>query len=176
MPRGPRKYDPKAVEHQYVTTDVSLRALALEHGVSFSSLAAYARKEDWSGKRVAYNSALSRRTYETMAAEVGDQKAVALDESVKIARATLAVYAEQLASRKVMISPKDAMEAIRTLAVLLGGHEGGTRDEPVVINGSVRTVNADLLGRIRDAARGQLAADGVLAGAAPGESSGTRPN
>ena len=173
---GPRKYDPKVVEHQYVTTDVSLRALALEHGVSFSSLAAYARKEDWTGKRVAYKAALSRRTYEVMAAEAGDQRAVAHDESVKIARATLAVYAEMLAQRKVMITPKDAMEAVRTLAMLLGGQEGATRDDPVVINGSAKTVNADLLRRIADAARGQIATDGILAGAAGEEPSRTRLN
>ena len=178
MPKGPRKYDPKQVEHEYVTGEISLRALASAHGVSFSSLAAYARKEDWAGKRVAYKSALSRRTYEQMAAEAGNQQAVALDESIKVARATLAVYAENLAARKVAITPKDAMETIRTLAELLREPEGGMDDgrNARVINGTARDLNADLLRRVADAARGQIAADSVLAGVAPGESEGTRPN
>jgi len=175
--KGPRKYDPKAVEHEYVTGDVSLRALAAAHGVSFSSLAAYARKEDWAGKKIAYNSALSRRTYETMAAEAGNLKGVVLEDSIKVLRATLTVFAEGLASRKIPVSPKDAMDAIRTLAVLLGQEEGGAGDDRnTTINVTPRPVDADFLRRVAEAARGQIATDTVLGGAAPGEPPGTRPN
>jgi hypothetical protein len=177
MPTGPRKYDPKAVEHEYVTGDISLRALAAAHGVSFSSLAAYARKEDWAGKKVAYNSALSRKTYEAMAAEAGNVKGVILEDSIKVLRATLTVFAEGLAARKIPISPKDAMDAIRTLAVLLGQEEGGAGDDRNTINVTpARSVDADFLRRVAETARGQIATDSVLGGAAPGESPGTRPN
>jgi hypothetical protein len=168
MPKGPRKYDPKAVEHEYVTGEISLRALAAAHGVSFSSLAAYARKEDWAGKKVAYQSALSRRTYEAMAAEQGNLQGVIKEDSIKVLRATLTVFAEQLAARKVAVTPKDA------LAVLLGQEEGA--DDRTTINVTPRAVDADLLRRVAEAARGQIAADTVLAGVAPGESPGTRPN
>lgn len=178
MPKGPRKYDPKVVEHEYVTGDISLRSLAAAHSVSFSSLAAYARKEDWQGKRVAYQSALSRKTYEVMAAEQGNIKASIQEDSIRVLRATLAVFAEQLASRKVAIAPKDAVEAIRTLAVLLGQEEGGSADDrnTIIVNGPARSVDADFLRRVAEAARGQIATDGILDGAAPGEPSGTRPN
>jgi hypothetical protein len=174
MPKGPRKYDPKAVEHEYVTGEISLRALAAAHGVSFSSLAAYARKEDWAGKKVAYQSALSRRTYEAMAAEQGNLQGVIKEDSIKVLRATLTVFAEQLAARKVAVTPKDAIEVVRALAVLLGQEEGA--DDRTTINVTPRAVDADLLRRVAEAARGQIAADTVLAGVAPGESPGTRPN
>jgi hypothetical protein len=176
MPRGPRKYDAKTVEHEYVTGDISLRALAEAHDVAFSSLAAFARRNDWAGKRIAYRSALSRRSYEVMAAEAGNLQGLIRDDSIKLLRAQLAVHAEQLAARKVPISPKDAVEAIRTLAELLKEPEGGGADGPVVVNGTARTLNADLLRRVAEAARGQLATEGVLAGTADGEHSRTRPN
>lgn len=177
MPKGPRKYDPQLVEHEYVTSDISLRALAQKHGVSFSSLAAYARSQDWTGKKVAYQAALSRRTYEVMAADQANIKGSVMDDSMKVLRATLSVYAEQLAARKVAIAPKDAVEAIRTLAVLLGQEEGGKETNgPVIVNGTSRTINADLLRGIAAAARGQLATDGILGGDPPGEPSRTRPN
>lgn len=178
MPKGPRKYDPKVVEHEYVTTEISLRALAQKHGVSFSSLAAFARKEDWTGKRVAYESALSRRTYDVMAQDAGDLRGSVKNESVKLLRAQLAVYAEQLSARKVPITPKDAIETVRALAVLLGQEEGGTTadDRTIIVSGPSRSVDADLLRRIADAARGQLSPAGVLGGVAPGESERTRAN
>lgn len=179
MPRGPRKYDPKQVEQEYVTGDISLRALAKAHGVSFSSLAQYSRNHDWAGKRVAYQSTLSRRTYEVMAAEQANIQGVIREDSIKVLRATLAVFAEQLGARKVAITPKDAVEAIRELGRLLADPEGGANDgrNAVVVNGTARTVgNADLLRRIADAARGQLATEGILAGDPPGQSEGTRPN
>jgi hypothetical protein len=176
MTRGPRKYDAKAVEHEYVTGNDSLRSLAARHGVSFSSLAAYARREDWAGRKVAYQSSLARRTYDAMAMEQGDYKAVVLSESVKVARATLSVYAESLASRKVAVTPKDAVEMIRTLAELLRDPKEGGTNERVIIEGSARAVNADFLRRVADAARGQLAPEGVLAGATKPKPTGTRPN
>ena len=175
MPGRPRKYDPTAVEHEYVTGDLSLRALAAKHTVSFSSLTAYARRQDWSGKRIAYRSALSRRTYETMAAETAGISSVIREESIKVARATLQVYAERLAARQVPISPKDALDTIRTLAELLRDPDEVKQDDRV-IDGTARQVNADLLRRIADAARGQVVADGVLEATAPEQPKGTRPN
>lgn len=177
MPKGPRKYDPQLVEHEYVTGDISLRKLAEKHGVSFSSLAAYARSKDWTGRRIAYQTSLSRRTYEVMAADQANIKGSINEDSMKVLRATLSVYAEQLAARKVSITPKDAIESIRALAILLGQEEGGRdTDGPVTVTGTSRTINADLLRGVAAAARGRLATESILGGDTPGEPSRTRPN
>jgi hypothetical protein len=177
MPKGPRKYDPKEAEHEYVTTDISLRALASKLDVSFSSLAAFARKEDWTGKRVAYQAALSRRTYDVMAQEAGDMRGVIRSESIKLLRAQLAVGAEQLAARKMAMTPKDMIETVRALAVLLGEEGGAASDDRTIIQvNSSRSVDTDLLRRIADAARGQVSADRVLAGTVEREPERTRPN
>jgi transposase-like protein len=172
---GPRKYDAKAVEMEFVTGEVSIRELARRHGVSFSSLAKHARDNDWQGKKVAYKSSLARRGYEAMAAEVASQEGQIREENIMIMRATLRVYAERLKNGEVPISAKDAMDAVRVLATLLTEPEG-VKDDRTIIEGSARTVDADFLRRVGEAARRRLNAPGAVAGTAFGESERTRPN
>jgi hypothetical protein len=174
---APRKYDAKVVEQEYVTGQDSIRGLAAKHGISFSTLAAQARKDDWKGRRIAYQSSLSRRGYETMAAQVAGAEAAIREESIAVLRATLRVYAQRLTNGEVPVSTKDAVETIRQLAVLLGEPEGGSRDEPYNVTGTDRAKpDADFLRRAIEAARGRLAAGGVLEGPPAGKPSGTRSN
>jgi hypothetical protein len=167
-------WDPKKVEQEFVTSDLSIRELARRNGVSQSSMAKHARDNDWAGKRVAYKSALSRRGYEAMAAEIASQEGIIREESVLVMRATLRKYAERLASGEVAVSTKDAVEAVRTIAFLLGEPQSGSRDAD-----NARTVSkpdADHLRRVAEAARRHLSEPTVLEGTvAPGESR-TRPN
>lgn len=161
--RLPRKWDPQALEKEFVTTDITIRELARRHEVSWSTVASWARKEDWKGKRVAYKSALSRRGYESMAVEVASQEGLVRDESVTVMRATLRVYAQQLASGEIKVTTRDAVEAVRTLATLLQEPEG-PKDGNVIEVGP--PADADFLRRVVEAARRRLAAPGVLEGPA----------
>jgi transposase len=171
-----RKYDAAEAEKEFVTSNVSIRALAIKFDVSFSTLAAYARNNDWKGKRMAYQNSLSRRSYEQMAADVAAEESQIRVESIAVMRATLRIYAKRLANGDVPVNTKDAVEAVRTLAVLLSEPEG-TKDEPYNVTGSDRNKpDADFLRRAVEAARGRLASGPVLAGAAPGQPPGTKPN
>ena len=167
-------WDTKTVEQEFVTGDVSIRELARRNTVSYSSMAKYARDQDWKGKKVAYQAALSRRGYEAMAAEIAQQEGIIREESVLVMRAALRKYAEQLAAGEVSITTKDAVEAVKTIAYLMGEPDGpGKRGE------DIRTVSkpdADHLKRVADAARRRLADPGVLAGATEPGKPGTRPN
>ncbi len=171
-----RKYDEKAAEHEFVTTGISIRALALKVGVGFSTLAAKARDEDWKGKRVAYQSAMSRRTYEAMAVAVADEEAVIRTESVAVMRATLRRYAEQLQAGAVNVSTKDAVEAVKTLALIMGDPEGGRGDDKLDAARNVTKPDADHLRRVAEVARRRLAPGSVLEGVAVSEPPGTLPN
>jgi hypothetical protein len=162
---APRKYDPVALEREFVTSDISIRSLALKNSVSFSSLAKFAREQDWAGKRLAYKSTLARRGYEAMAAGLADEQANIRLESITVMRATLRQYAQRLAKDQVPIGVKDAVEAVRVLATLLTAEEG-VKDENTLASGA-RTVSgpdADVLRGLVEAARGRLSASRVLAG------------
>jgi hypothetical protein len=50
------------MEQEYVTSDLSIRALAARHGLNFSTLAAKARAEDWAVKRASFKGSLAART------------------------------------------------------------------------------------------------------------------
>lgn len=174
MTSRPRLWDPKRVEQEFVTSDLSIRELARRHGVAQSSMAKHARDNDWAGKRVAYKAALSRRGYEAMAAEIASQEGIIREESILVMRATLRKYAERLAAGDVPVSTKDAVEAVKTIAFLMGEPASGSRDAD-----NARTVSkpdAEHLRRVAEAARRQLNEPVILEGTAgPGES-GTRPN
>jgi hypothetical protein len=168
MPGRPKLWDAKRVEQEFVTSDLSVRELARRNSVAFSSMAKHARDNDWQGKRVAYKAAISRRGYEAMAAEIASQEGIIREESVLVMRATLRKYAERLAAGDVAVTTKDAVEAVRTIAFLLGEPSSGSRDPD-----NARTVSkpdADHLRRVAEAARRQLSGSVVLEGTAePGE-------
>lgn len=169
------KYDEKAAEHEYVSTSVSLRALAAKHGVSVSTMAEKARNEDWRGKRVAYQAAMARRTYETMAVAAADEEAIIRKESVAVMRATLRRYAQQLTAGDVNVTTRDAVEAVKILAVLMG--EPGTREDDKIDSArNVTKPDADHLRRIAETARRRLAEPGILDGAVVNEPASARSN
>ena len=172
---APRKYDAAEVEKEYVTGNASIRALAMKYSVSFSSMASYARTHDWSGKRIAYTSSLSRRGYEAMAASIANAQGEIRDESITVLRATLRVYAQRLAKGDVNVTTKDAVEAIRSLALLLDEPEG-IKDEPRNVTGTGRSPDADFLRRAVEAARGRIDPGSVLAGVASVKPEGAKPN
>lgn len=63
----PPKYDYDTMRHAYLTTDVSLRALAKEHGASYASVAAYARRHGWDDARAKYRVLQNEKSLEVFA-------------------------------------------------------------------------------------------------------------
>jgi AcrR family transcriptional regulator len=170
----PKTWDPIVIEKDYVTSDLSLREIARRNGISHSSLAKHAKDNDWEGKRVAYKAALSRRGYEAMAAEIAQQEGIIREESLIVMRATLRKYAEALAAGNVAINTKDAVEAIKTIAFLMGEPKDGSQNAA-----DARPVNkpdAEHLRRVAEAARRQLAGPGVLGRSAQEGKPRARPN
>ncbi len=161
--RRPRLWDPELVEKEYVTSNLSIRELARRHKVTQSSMAKWARDHDWQGKRISYQSAISRRGYEVMAAEIAQNEGVIRQESIVVMRATLKKYAEALTRGDINVTAKDAVEAIKTLAILLGEPQGGSRD-PAVDARNVTKPDADHLRRVVEAARRRVAESSVLEG------------
>lgn len=173
MARLPRAFDPQALEQEYVTSDISIRALAARHSVSWSTVASWAKKEDWKGKRVAYKAALSKRGYEVMAAEIASQQGVIKEESVAVLRATLRAYAQLLRNGEIKVTPKDAIEAVREL-------RAATTEPDEVKEATVVTVGAsadpDFFRRIVETARKRVATAGGVEGTSPPGPANARPN
>lgn len=169
----PRLWDPKKAEIDFVTSNLSIRELARRHEISQSSMAKHARDNDWKGRRQAYQASISRQGYEQMAAEIVAQEGIIREESIIVMRATLRKYAERLASGEVAVNTKDAVEAVKIIAQLMGEPDSGKRDAD-----NARTVSkpdAEHLRRVADVAR-EKSRPQILEGTAEQGERRTRPN
>lgn len=171
------KVDHKLLEREFVTGDVSVRELARRHGISWSAVAYQARKEDdagltWYDKKKAFSESVSHKSYDKMAERVATEDVAIRDELVLVHRATIHAYAQQLREGKVAITPKDAVAASQQLLLMMG--EATSRAETKNLDLRA-TVDLDEFRRIAELARSRLSS-GNMAGLAPGEPEGTRPN
>jgi hypothetical protein len=167
------KADYASLEKMYVLEEKTYSALARFAGVSPQSVAEYARRHDWPGKRAAYQSSLSRRGYENVAATVASQTAEIKMESISVARATLRAYANALVSGQVVPTAKDAALMIDLLAKELVPDDGRDHESTIV---STISPDSDFLRRVVDAARGKFSGTGDVEGAILGGSTRTRSN
>jgi len=61
------KYDYDVLRHEYLTSDISLRALADKHGVPMTSVRQYARNHGWDDLRAKYRVMQDERSLEAFA-------------------------------------------------------------------------------------------------------------
>lgn len=168
------KVDPKLLEHEYVTTDVSIRELAKKHDMSWSAIATRSRNERWTDKRAAYRDSLTQRTYERTTEKFAVEAADIRTEMIQVNRATLARYVQQLSEDKVHVTPKDAVAAIASLLNLMG--EPTSRTETQIVDFTqAGGFGRDELRQLVELARARIV-EGTATSSDESEPSRTRPN
>lgn len=174
---GPKKVDWAAVERAYVTENKSARALAVQFGLSNSTVSAKARTEDWDGKRLAYRNSVSQRSYEKVAESVANESAVIRTESVLAARAYVRKFIEDLRSGEIKTNAKDAVAMIQVLNGTLAPVDGEAKGDPTVIE-VIDAPDNEFLRRLLATARERRGGAGA-GGLGPnllGDAPPTRPN
>lgn len=167
--------DYKEAERQYVIERKSIRAICRDMGLkSWSGMAVVARREDWDGKRIAYEQSIARRSYEVSAATVANQNKEIRDEAVLAGRATIRQYLADLRDKKVTVSPRDAQIWAAFLLSETQSETGPSTEVPDVRN--VTPPDAELLRRVVEVARERVAPARGVGPAALVESSESRPN
>ena len=176
MPSGGRALaDYKEAERQFVIERKSIRAICRDMGLkSWSGMAAVAKREDWEGKRIAYEQSIARRSYETSAATVANQNREIRDEAVLAGRATIRQYLMDLKDKKVTVSSRDAQVWAAFLLAETREEGGPSTEVPDVRN--VTPPDAELLRRVVEVARERVAPARSVGPAALVESSESRPN
>lgn len=167
-----QKADYKSLEVQYVTEGKSYSEIARSAGVAPQSVSEYGRRNDWPGKRAAYEAALARRGYQQIAETVASKQAEIKTEAIQVARATLRAYAQALVQGTVVPTAKDAALMIDLLVKELTPE--GTRDDSTVI--TTISPDADFLRSVVEAARGRFSGTGDVEGALLGGAPRSRSN
>lgn len=167
--------DYKEAERQYVVENKTIRAICRDMGLkSWSGMAKVAKREDWSGKRAAYLSAIARRSYEVSAATVASQNKEIRDEAVLAGRATIRQYLNDLAAKNVTVSPRDAQIWAAFLLSETREETGPNSEVPDVRN--VTPPDSELLRRVVEVARERVAPARGVGPVALVEPAESRPN
>lgn len=145
------KVPAQELEREYVTGKLSIRELARQHDMAWSTIAARARRDGWTEKRESYQDSLTRRTYEKTADKFAQERAEIHTESVIAMRATVRAYIKDLNDGNIRVSPKDATVAVNTLLLLLG--EPTSRTESKIVEFSTGGLEQDVLRRLAEFAR-----------------------
>lgn len=129
------KIDYDAAEREYVTGSDSIRTLATKYDVAFSSMAEYARKHDWNGKREAYRASVSETALSNTREKHVSEREEMLEEAIKLIRASFYEYGRQLKAGLVAITPKDLATLVNAFQVISG--EPTSRTEATILGVSV---------------------------------------
>ena len=155
-----RKHDYKTLEREYVTTDISIRALCKKHDIKgYSSVAQYARENDWENKRAD----IMGRKAEKVAKRVSDQLAeaevslveVVREEWLTVIRAATYKFAEDLKDPTYKVRVPDLIQLIDKGLVLLGEPSSRTEERHLALSGTLEQLPEAFVRRLADSTRDQ---------------------
>lgn len=170
------KYDWDALEREYYTGDMSVRALAAAHGIAnHSVVAAQARKRGWAKKRADFQTGAADKAVVYMAdqegmrraqeARVRDHAIEAIDDAIQKMRNDLKRTEKRLVNNEwlevpvVTLRPHDIVELIDRLNVLFNRPSTITEERNLGI--TVTGDSPELLRGIIEATRGLADTGGV---------------
>jgi hypothetical protein len=153
-----RKHDYTALEREYITTDISIRALCKKHDIKgYSSVAQYAREHEWEEKR----ERIMGRKADKMVERVSDQLAEAelsLVEEVRgewltVIRAATYRFAEQLKDPEFKIRVPELIALIDKGLVLIGEPSSRTEERHLALTGTLEQLPEEFVRRLAEGTR-----------------------
>jgi hypothetical protein len=126
-----KRVDYRSMERRYITTDLSLRALAKEAGIGWGTLAQHSRNDGWVEKRAEYRAQADQRALESAEDQFVNRSVEIREEAVNVMRATLYAYADNLKDKPGIVTTRDAALAIDKLLLLLGEPTSRTEERHV---------------------------------------------
>ncbi len=101
-----KSHDYHALEREFITTDISIRALCRQHGITaHSAVVVQARKGDWEKKRETYRARASESFIEHHAERMADRQAEIHDEVLEAIAEAIARFRADLQATKLVRQP-----------------------------------------------------------------------
>ena len=167
------KVDYAALEREYISGSLSIRALAAKHGMSWGSVAVQYRKRGWKEKRIAFRSKASDKMIERDSTKMVQDTEALEFEQIQAARAIIFAGLEAIRNKEVTVQPRDMMQAADVIQRRLG--KDIERSEVTVVGQPVPVAGPDpeFLRRLEELSRGVLDDAPRVAGL---RLTGTKPN
>lgn len=148
------KVDYDALEREYITSDISIRALAQREGMSWSAVADQARKHDWKGKRDEYRREVTRKTIAKDAKQFVAESDDLNFEMIQAARAIVYKVLEGLRDGTIIPQPRDALLAMDKIQLLSGRATERTEAQVIGITATGPIFDEALLRQLEELTRG----------------------
>jgi hypothetical protein len=161
-----KRHPYRVMEREFITTDISLRELCRRHGISaYSLVTVQAKKNDWVGKREAYQQKAGDAYIEKHAARHADREAEVRDKALDAIDEAIDKFQSDLHATKTVnqpdgsiteepawyMTPKDLALLIDRFQVLFAKPSAITQHQGVAVTSEV---GADALREFIEATRG----------------------
>lgn len=151
MPIAHVDYD--LLEKEYVTGTMSIRQLARDYDISWSTVAKTARDRGWKAKRDVYRSKKSDKMIERMAEDQAELAAEIRGEMLTVVRAALYKFAEDLKRPDYMITASELVKVIQQGMLLIGEPTSRTEEKTLAVQANFDGMDPAILGELLSAAR-----------------------
>jgi hypothetical protein len=144
-------HDYESLERQYITSDVSIRALCEANGIrNWSTVHTQAKKREWERKRAAYKDKQFEHDIDQLARRRAMKLQQLSDDLIDVINATILKMAENLQSKDYIVTPQDLVKLIEKVSLLTGGPT--SREEIHALNVGI-DLPPELLRELQGAAR-----------------------
>jgi hypothetical protein len=151
---GRTKVDYGPIKREYITSDISIRALAAKSGISWSTLNARKNTEEWDARRSEFRTKRDDKTVERLADRAASETDIIRDEMILVLRAAIRKFGADLANGTANVTAADLAKLIPQINLLLG--EPTTRTEAQIFGVNLSSqVDPDILRRVVELARGR---------------------
>lgn len=153
-----RKHDYRNLEREYITTDISIRALCRKHGIKgYSSVAQFARENGWEEKRARIQGRAQDKLTERVSDQIAEAEASLIEtvrsEWITVIRAATYKFAEDLKDPSYRIRVDDLIRLIEKGLVLLGEPSDRTEERHLALTGTLEGLGPDFFRRLAESTR-----------------------
>lgn len=115
-------HDYELLERQYITSEVSIRQLCAQNGITnWSTVSQQAKKREWERKRAAFK----EKAFEADITQMAHKRAIKLqqtfEDAIDVIDAAFLKMADDMAKDKIVVTPGDIAKLIDKLQLLTGG-------------------------------------------------------
>lgn len=174
-------HDYEKLKKEFISSDISIRALCAKHGIKgFSTVAKYAKEHGWHEEK----DRIKGRTRDKVIEKVSDQISEAevdeilqfRGESLTVIRAALYKFAEDLRDPNFKVRADELVKLMQLGLLITGSPTERIEERRLDLHATFSDLPADVLRKLVDATRPGTSLGGAENGPSRSGPEGTRPN